>query len=324
MAEPGRHSRGPASGGASRRPRRRVSEDDAMPVAVNGVELWVVEQGPADGPVVVLLHGFPELGYSWRHQIPALTREGYRVVVPDLRGFGRSQAPADIAAYSVAQMSADVVGLIDHAGADRAVVVGHDWGADIAWKTAWLHPERVRAVAGLSVPFVPRAPAPPLEIMRANLGEDFYIVWFQEPGVAEAVLERDVRRALATPRVWDPAWAADTTEDPPTPPFMTDDELAVYVEAFERTGFGPALNLYRNIDRNWEQTAAVADRRITQPALFLTGERDPVANFMPAAAMDGWVTDLRESVVVPGAGHWVNQEAPEAVNEALLRWLASV
>ena len=292
-----------------------------MDVSVNGVELWVVEDGPEDGPVVVLLHGFPELGYSWRHQIPALTGAGFRVVVPDLRGFGRSHAPPDLADYSITPLAGDVVGLIDRAGVEHAVVVGHDWGADIAWKTAWRHPERVRAVAGLSVPFVPRAPAPPLEIMRANLGEDFYIVWFQEPGVAEKALERDVRRSLATTRVWNPRWAADDAEDPPTPSFMTDAELQVYVDAFTRTGFGSALNLYRNIDRNWEQTADIAERRITQPAMFLTGERDPVAQFMPAQAMDGWVTDLREHVVVPGAGHWVNQEAPDAVNEALLRFL---
>jgi pimeloyl-ACP methyl ester carboxylesterase len=293
-------------------------------VTVNGTGLWVVEEGPRDGPTVVLLHGFPEIGFSWRHQIPALVEHGFRVVVPDLRGFGRSQTPPAVADYAITELAGDVVGLIDRAGVEQAVVVGHDWGADIAWKTAWLHPERVRAVAGLSVPFIPRAPAPPVELMRRHLGEDFYIVWFQEPGVAEAALERDVRRALATPRVWDPAWAADSAEDPPTPPFMTDAELEVYVEAFTRTGFGHALNLYRNLDRNWEQTADVAERRITQPALFLTGERDPVAGFMPAAAMDGWVSDLRGSVVVPGAGHWVNQEAPDAVNEALLRFLAAL
>ena len=295
-----------------------------MRLPVDGIELWVVDEGPRDGPLVVLIHGFPELGYSWRHQIPALTGAGYRVLVPDVRGFGRSDAPPEIADYAITEHVADVVALIDHAGADAAVVVGHDWGADIAWKTAWLRPERVRAVAGLSVPFVPRAGAPPVELMRQGFGEDFYIVWFQEPGVAEAALERDVRRTLATTRVWGPGWAADDDEDPPTPPFMTDDELAVYVEAFERTGFRGGLNLYRNIDRNWRATEPLAERRIDQPALFLTGERDPVQRFMPAEAMDGWVTDLRASIVVPGAGHWVNQEAPEKVNAALLDFLAEV
>src|SRR4051812_16368126 len=233
-----------------------------MRVAVNGVELWVVEDGPADGPVVVLLHGFPELGYSWRHQIPALTQAGFRVVVPDLRGYGRSDAPPDIADYAISAMSGDVIGLIDHAGVEQAVVVGHDWGADVAWKTAWLHPERVRAVAGLSVPFVPRAPAPPLAIMREHLGPDFYIVWFQEPGVAEAALERDVRRTLCATRIWDPAWAAQEDDDPPRPGWLSEEDLQVYVDAFAATGFRGGLSYYRNIDRNWEATASVADRRI--------------------------------------------------------------
>jgi pimeloyl-ACP methyl ester carboxylesterase len=287
------------------------------------ITLAVAEAGPPDGPPVVLVHGFPELAYSWRHQIEPLAEAGYRVLAPDLRGLGGSDQPAAVEAYAMTELTADVLALIDHAGAERAVVVGHDWGADIAWKTAWMHPDRVSAVAGLSVPFVPRAPARPTSIMRANLGEDFYIVWFQDPGVAEAALERDVRRTIATTRVWNPAWA-DDDEDPPTPPFMSDGELAVYVEAYERSGFRGGLSLYRNIDRNWEQTAPFDDRRIDQPAFFLTGERDPVRDFMPASAMEGWVTDLRESIVVPGAGHWVNQEEPEQVNAALLRWLADV
>ena len=281
-------------------------------------------EGAAGDPVLILLHGFPELGYSWRHQIGPLAQAGYRVVVPDLRGFGRSDVPQDVASYAIDVLSRDVLTLLEEAGAERGVVIGHDWGADVAWKTAWMHPQRIEAVAGLSVPFVPRAPAPPLQIMRENLGQDFYIVWFQEPGVAEPVLSRDVRRTLTTPRVWDPAWAQDTQETPSTPKFMTDQELAVYVEAFERTGFTGGLNWYRNIDRNWELTEPYDERRIEQPALFLTGELDMVRSFMPAEAMDGWVTDLRDSVVVPGAGHWVNQEAPDAVNHALLRWLGEV
>jgi pimeloyl-ACP methyl ester carboxylesterase len=148
------------------------------------------------------------------------------------------------------------------------------------------------------------------------------MVWFQEPGVAEAALERDVRRTLATSRVWDAAWAANREEQPDTPAFLTDAELQVYVDVFTRTGFRGGLNYYRNLDRNWERTASVADRRITQPALFLTGERDPVRRFMPAGVMDGWVTDLRVSEVIPGAGHWLQQQAPEIVNHHLLHWLA--
>ena len=293
-------------------------------VPINGIELAVAEHGPAGGPVVVLLHGFPELGFSWRHQVTPLAAAGYRVLVPDMRGFGDSDAPDDADQYAVDVLAADVLGLLDHAGAQRGTVIGHDWGADVAWKTAWLHPERVLAVAGLSVPFAPRAPAPPLGLMRKHLGEDFYMVWFQQPGVAEQALARDVRRTLATSRVWDAAWAADTDDQPRTPPFMTEDELDVYVRTFAQTGFHGGLNYYRNLDRNWERTADVAERRITAPALFATGERDPVRRFMPAAVMDGWVTDLRVDAVIEGAGHWVQQQAPDQVNALLLGWLSDV
>jgi pimeloyl-ACP methyl ester carboxylesterase len=290
----------------------------------DGIELQVAEYGSSEDPVLVLLHGFPELGYSWRHQIPALAAAGYRVLVPDMRGFGLSDAPAEQEAYAVDILAGDVLTLLEASGAQRGAVIGHDWGADVAWTTAWMHPDRIGAVAGLSVPFVPRAPAPPLELMRRHLGEDFYMVWFQKPGVAELALSRNVRRTLATPRVWDAAWAREAEEQPPTPSFMTDGELRVYVEAFERTGFTGGLSYYRNIDRNWELTAHLENRRIEQPAMFLTGERDPVRRFMPAETMSDWVSDLRVSVIVPGAGHWVNQEAPEAVNGALLDWLGKL
>ena len=189
------------------------------------------------------------------------------------------------------------------------------------WQLAVLHPARVRAVAGLSVPFVPRAPAPLSRSCAGRLGDDFYIAWFQQPGVADAALARDVRRTLTSPEAWTARWAAEEDIGQRRPPWLSEQELDVYVEAFERTGFTGGLNWYRNIDRNWELTAAVAERRVEQPALFLTGERDAVRSFMPAEAMRGWVTDLREEVVVPGAGHWVQQQEPDAVNAVLLRFL---
>jgi pimeloyl-ACP methyl ester carboxylesterase len=192
------------------------------------------------------------------------------------------------------------------------------------WDLAVLHPQRVRAVAGLSVPFVPRAPAAPLPIMRRHLGEDFYIVWFQEPGVADAALAKDVRRTLTTSRQWTTQWAEEDGRAPEVPPWLSEAELAVYVEAFDRTGFTGGLNWYRNIDRNWKLKADVAERRVEQPAMFLTGERDPVRSFMPAEAMQGWVTDLRAQVVVEGAGHWVQQQEPAAVNAALLEFLRTL
>jgi pimeloyl-ACP methyl ester carboxylesterase len=291
-------------------------------VSSNGIELEVVEQG--SGPAVVLCHGFPELAYSWRHQVPALAAAGYRVLAPDMRGYGGSSIPPEVADYNVLALCEDMCGLLDAAGEDDAVFIGHDWGANVTWWMAAIHPERVRAVAGLSVPFVPRAPAAPIPIMRRHLGEDFYIVWFQEPGVADEALASDVRRTLTTSRQWTAQWAEEDPRPPKVPAWLSEDDLRVYIEAFERTGFTGGLNWYRNIDRNWELTAPYGERRIEQPALFLTGELDMVRNFMPAEAMDGWVTDIREHVVVPGAGHWVQQQEPEAVNAALLDWLAAL
>jgi epoxide hydrolase A/B len=291
-------------------------------VRLNGIELHVVEEG--SGPLVVLCHGFPELAFSWRHQIPALTGAGYRVLAPDMRGFGRSSRPAEVEAYDVVSLCGDLTGLLEVLGEGSAIFVGHDWGASLVWSLAVLEPTRVRAVAGLSVPFVPRAPAAPIPIMRRHLGEDFYIVWFQEPELADEALARDVRRTLTTSRQWTAAWAREVGSAPELAPWLSEEELAVYVNAFERTGFTGGLNWYRNIDRNWELTESVADRHVVQPALFLTGELDPVSRFMPAGAMRGWVDDLRAEVIVPGAGHWVQQQAPDAVNAALLEFLAGV
>lgn len=288
-------------------------------IETNGIELHCVEEGA--GPLVVLCHGFPELAYSWRHQIPALAAAGYRVIAPDMRGFGRSSAPADVDAYDVVSLCGDMTGLLDALGEESAIFVGHDWGGSLVWSLAVLEPERVRAVAGLSVPFVPRAPAAPIPIMRRHLGEDFYIVWFQQPGLADEALARDVRRTLTTSRQWTSDWAAEEGHVTKRPPWMSEDELAVYVREFERTGFTGGLNWYRNIDRNWELTADVADRHVVQPAFFLTGELDPVRRFMPAEAMQGWVDDLRAQVVIHGAGHWVQQQAPGEVNTALLEFL---
>jgi epoxide hydrolase A/B len=291
-------------------------------IAANGIELNVLDEGT--GPLVVLCHGFPELAFSWRHQIPALTDKGFRVLAPDMRGFGRSSAPAAIESYDIVALCDDICGLLDAVGEEAAIFVGHDWGANVVWQLAVRAPERVRAVAGLSVPFIPRAPAAPIPIMRSHLGEDFYIVWFQAPGVADAALALDVRRTLTTKRQWTAKWAQEDGSPSEPPAWMSEQELQVYVDAFERTGFTGGLNWYRNIDRNWELSADVAERRIEQPALFLTGERDPVRQFMPAAAMQGWVTDLRAEIVVPGVGHWVQQEAPDAVNTALTDFLGAL
>jgi pimeloyl-ACP methyl ester carboxylesterase len=289
-------------------------------VRVGDIELHVAELG--EGPPVILCHGFPELWYSWRHQLPALAQAGYRAVAPDMRGYGGSSRPEAIEAYDVVSLTSDMAGLLDDLGAEKAAFVGHDWGSTVAWHMALLHPERVAAVAGLSVPIVPRAPGPPAQIMRKHLGEDFYIVWFQTPGEADAALARDVRRTLSTTKVWTAAWSEWKDDDPPRPAWLTEEDLDVYVEAFERTGFSGGLNWYRNLDRNWELTEGIQDATVDQPALFVTGSRDAVRKFMPAEAMNGLVTDLREQVVIEGAGHWIQQECADEVNAALVHFLS--
>jgi pimeloyl-ACP methyl ester carboxylesterase len=228
-----------------------------------------------------------------------------------------------VTAYDIVELCADMTGLLDALEAREAVFVGHDWGANVVWQLAVREPDRVRAVAGLSVPFVPRAPAPPIAIMRRHLGEDFYIIWFQQPGIADEALASDVRRTLTTKRVWTADWAQEDGQPVP-PAWLSEDELGVYVDAFERTGFTGGLNWYRNIDRNWELGEAVAQRRVEQPSMFLTGELDQVRKFMPAESMRGWLTDQRAEIVLDGAGHWVQQERPDEVNAALLDFLAGV
>jgi pimeloyl-ACP methyl ester carboxylesterase len=286
-------------------------------IRANGIDLHVAEEG--EGRPVVLCHGFPELWYSWRHQLSALSDAGYRAIAPDMRGYGGSSIPEEVEAYDVLTLCGDLTGLLDELGEERAVFVGHDWGAQVVWQLALAEPERVDAVVGMSVPLVPRSPAPPIGLMRQGMGEDFYMVWFQEPGVADEALSRDVQRTLTTRRQWTADWA-EGDEDTRRPEWMTEEDLRVYVEAFERTGFTGGLNYYRNLDRNWELTEGLADRRVEQPALFVTGSRDPVAGFMPAEVMDELVPDLRK-VVVDGAGHWVQQERPDEVNRALLQFL---
>src|SRR5436305_1145868 len=261
-------------------------------VAANGIELRVTEEGR--GRPVILCHGFPELSYSWRNQLPALAEAGYRAVAPDMRGFGESSIPSEIEAYDILTLCGDLLGLLDDLGEERAVFVGHDWGAAVTWHMALVHPERVQAVVGMSVPFAPRAPAPPMDIFRRHIGEDFYMVWFQEPGVADEALARDVRRTILTQEVWNASWLErENQEEPRVPEWLDEDDVRVYVDTFERTGFTGGLNYYRNINRNWELLEPYGASKIEMPALFIVGSRDPVKNFAPPQMMDGWVTDLR-------------------------------
>ncbi len=308
-------------------------------VAVNGIELSLTEAG--EGPLVILAHGFPELGYSWRHQIPALAGAGYRVVAPDQRGYGGSSRPDSITDYDITHLTGDLLGLLEVLGEDEAVFIGHDWGSMVVWQLALLAPERVRGVVGMSVPFVPRGPMPPVQAMRALVGDNFfYMLYFQEPGVADADLGADPARTMRgmLAGLGDPAGVGagmgpGGTEDrrgfverlyqpERLPDWLSEAELDHYSSTFARTGFTGGINWYRNLDRNWETTPQLEGAKVTVPSLFIGGSADPVLVMMPPAVMDGWLEDHRGSVLVEGAGHWVQQEKPAEVNAALLEFLA--
>lgn len=309
---------------------------ERVTIHANGVELSVLISGPADGDVVVLCHGFPELAHSWRHQIDYLAAAGYRVLAPDMRGYGQSSIPSDVEAYDIVQLTGDVVGLLDHVGAEQAVVIGHDWGAIVAWQFALLHSERTRAVAALSVPFLARSEHPPIDTLRFLFGgKFFYIVYFQEPGVADAELGADARttmlRMFAAIQTGLGALRDDgrgmlerLTPATEPPPWISTDDFEVYVENFERTGFSGGLNWYRCMNRNWELTPQLAGARVTVPACFVAGGEDPVISMWPVAGMADHLDDLRATVILDGAGHWVQQERPAEVNEALLAFLRSL
>lgn len=309
-------------------------------VRTNGIRLRVALEG--EGPLIVLVHGFPESWYSWRHQMPALARAGHRVAAPDVRGYGGSDKPDAIEAYAIREMCADLAGLIDALGDGSAILIGHDWGAPIVWNTALFYPEKVRAVAGLSVPHLGRGPMPRIELFRQIYkGRFFYQLYFQEPGVAEAELEADVRTALrklyyaasgdsgAGGLTGDkPADARllDGVPDPdPFPAWLAPEDLDYYVGEFERSGFRGPLNRYRTAELDFEQQAPVAEKKVEQPAAFIAGTLEPVLRFRPGVdlveVMRGHVADLRLVRLLEGAGHWVQQERPAEVNAALIEFL---
>lgn len=319
-----------------------VAEPLVNVVDVNGVRLRVAEAGPRDGPVVILAHGFPELAYSWRHQIPALAAAGYRVLAPDQRGYGGSSRPPAVESYDIAALTGDLIGLLDAVGAQRGAVIGHDWGAVVAWSTPLLHPGRVAAVAGLSVPPVPRPLTPPTEAFRRIFGTNFfYILYFQQPGVADAEMAGDPERALRrmlggmrTPQdeatalrmlAAGPEGFIDRLPEPQRlPDWLSAAELEHYVAEFTRTGFTGALNWYRNFERNWQIMATPVASTIDAPALFVGGDDDPVLKFTRTDRAREVVVGPYRSVMLEGAGHWIQQERPEEINAELLDFLSAV
>ena len=313
---------------------------DLSMIETNGIRLRVAVAGK--GPLVILVHGWPESWFSWRHQISALVQAGYRVAAPDVRGYGGSDKPASIDAYAIKDISADIAGLVDALGERQAILIGHDWGAPIVWNTTLFFPEKVRAVAGLSVPHLGRGPAPRIELFKKIYKDTFfYQLYFQQPGVADAELEADVRSTLRKIYYWisgegiragmvrrkqPDAKLLDGLVDPdPFPDWLTTADLDYYVGEFERSGFRGPLNRYRTAEIDFAQQQAIADRRIEQPAAFIAGSLDPVLAFVPGvdpiALMRKHVSDLRLVRILEGAGHWVQQERAAEVNAALLEFL---
>ncbi|MCP2342217.1 alpha/beta fold hydrolase [Actinomadura rupiterrae] len=310
-------------------------------VATQAGRIHVVEQG--SGPLVLLVHGFPESWYSWRRQLPVLAEAGYRAIALDVRGYGRSSKPQDVAAYRMLDLVADNVAVVRELGADSAVVIGHDWGATIAAHSALLAPEVFRAVGLLSVPYTPPGGPRPSEVFAGMGGDqEFYVSYFQEPGRAEAEIEPDVRGWLAG---FYRALSADTMPGPdapdphfvtrdggtlrerfptgPLPSWLSQDELDFYAAEFERTGLTGALNRYRNMDRDWEDLSSYAGAPITQPSLFLGGTRDASTMWLADAikAYPETLPALTGSHLLDGCGHWIQQERPDEVNRLLIEFL---
>lgn len=307
----------------------------------NGIIMHAMESGT--GFPVVLCHGFPEMWYSWRHQMKALADAGFRAIAPDQRGYGGTDAPKAIEEYTQRKLVGDIVGMLDAFQIRKCVIVGHDWGGMVAWNAAMLAPDRIERVIGINTPFIPRAPMKPTDAMRAMAGDGFhYILYFQKPGVAEAELKRDVAGSLrafyqdpptadageirkAPPGVWGKAGGGllDRFPDRPHGKFLADKDFEVFVNAFKKSGFRGGLNWYRCIDRNWEESAGQIDR-VEQPALMITAELDVVLRPEMAEGMTTWVPNLRRTVLIKGSGHWTQQEKPAEVNAAILDFLSDM
>jgi pimeloyl-ACP methyl ester carboxylesterase len=309
---------------------------------VNGLRMHVVVQG--QGPLVVFCHGFPELADSWRHQLPALAAAGWRAAAPDMRGYGATDAPARDDAYTMLHLVGDMVALVRALGETQAVIVGHDWGSSVAWNAAVLRPDVFRAVVGMSVPFAPQGRIDLLTALEEQGIEDFYLQYFQAPGVAEAELERDVRSSLRRLLYWGSGDAPhrgvfgrvpigggllDGTAEPPAlPPWLSEQELDHASAEFARTGFRGGLAWYRNLRRSWELLAAWRGVPIRQPSLFIAGGEDDVLRFPASRAnIDRYgqtLPGLRGCHLLDGAGHWIQRERAAEVNSLLLAFLAGL
>ena len=305
----------------------------------NGIRMAYYEVGPrGEGVPVIFCHGFPELAFSWRHQLAAFEAAGRWAIAPDQRGYGLTDRPAVVEEYDIAHLTGDIAGLMDALGIEQAIVCGHDWGGMVVWQFALRHPARCAGVIGVNTPFLPRGEIDPIAAMRAVYGEDMYIVWFQKPGEADAALaadpERSMRFFMRKPQMTlkdyeklpaeqrrlalgEALKLFDAASD--TQQFLSDDEIAAFAGTFAETGFTGGINWYRNFTRNWEGSAGLAEH-VGVPALMVMAENDVVLSPAMADGMERWVPDL-ERVLVKDSGHWTQQEFPEAVNQAVLEWV---
>jgi len=304
-------------------------------IRTNGIGMALRDEGR--GPAVVLCHGFPELAYSWRHQVPALAAAGFRAIAPDQRGYGGTDRPADVTTYDMQHLTGDLVGVLDALGIERAVFVGHDWGGLVVWQMPLLHPARTAGLIGVNTPYFPRAFAQPTAIFRQLFGDNYYVCHFQQPGVADAALARDVpkvfsrlmrrgvpiadveARMAAVGRMLNMVEIVHEGE-PLGAPLLSEEELRVYVATFTRTGFTGGINWYRNMDRNWEATPELDGARIEVPSLMVTAEWDPVLRPEMAEPMRELVSDL-EIQRIAACGHWTPQEKPAELNAVMIDWL---
>jgi len=315
-----------------------ISFPEPTTIRSNGIDMAVYEAGPKDGLPAVLCHGFPELAYSWRHQLPALAAAGYRAIAPDQRGYGGSSRPERVEEYDMPHLTGDLVGLLDALGIEKAVFAGHDWGGLVVWSMPLLYPERVAGVIGVNTPFFQRPPIDPIAAFRMMRGENNYVVFFQKPGEADAILARDVartfrffmRKHMVTAKEFalapqgaknfellralqedESGWRGEL--------LLSQEELRYFVETYRRTGFTGGINWYRNLSRNWQLMKDV-EERVNVPSLMITAEDDVV---LPPSLTDGmkrYVPDL-EKVLIRDCGHWTQQEKPEETTRAMLDWL---
>ncbi|PKP78022.1 MAG: epoxide hydrolase [Alphaproteobacteria bacterium HGW-Alphaproteobacteria-3] len=310
-------------------------------IDTNGIRMAVYEQGPKDGVPVVMCHGFPEIAYSWRHQLPAIAGAGFRAIAPDMRGYGSTGGPKGkdaVPLYDVAHLTDDLASLLDALGLDKAIFAGHDWGGIVVWQMALRHPDRVAGVIGVNTPFMPRGPIDPIEGMRAVFGEDMYIVFFQNFGVAEKIFETDVARTM---RFWyrkSPMKLADFDKLPADQKnfsflksfetdestwigeaLLTAEELDYYTRAFEKSGFEGGINWYRNFSRNWAMSEGQREK-VEAPGLMISTADDIVLRPELAIGMEQYVPDL-EKHIIPDCGHWTQSEKPQELNVLMVDWL---